>query len=151
MDISNILSNVTYDDAFTNGIVESLIGKINKSNIVTPAHKLKLSSHFGVGSHMVSTHPIDLIKESILGASEDRIVISFLFGYLTDLNKFDHKLINAGFNCGLDSGDVITLLILNNIDDINEFCIKRRITSDRYYTIATLKKLSALYKLQHNF
>jgi hypothetical protein len=145
MDINSLLSGMTISASFTQNIIGNLMGKINKSSIVLPTNKLLFNDYVNSNIGRFGTNnPLEEI-------SEDSIVVSFLFNNLTDLNKYDYNLINTGYNIGLTSDSILYLLMLNNLDDVNDFCTDHNIHGQKQYNIITLKKLSALYKIQHNF
>lgn len=139
------------DDSHINDVISRLIGSINQSKIVAPNVKKAINQYFGINSGqkmMVGGYSNRFESKDV--NSYDLLLATTIY-YLSDLNRYDFNLINYAYNYGLDIGNIITLLLLNNIYDINDFCKKYNLYSDQQYTISTLKKLSALYKIQFNF
>lgn len=139
------------DGTHVNDVVNNLITSINRSNIVAPHIKKAINQHFGIESGtklMVGGHG-DAYK--IKNINSHDILIATTIYYLSDLNRYDYTLINYAYNYNLDIDSIITLLLLNNIYDINVFCKKYNLLGDKHHTIASLKKLSALHKIQFNF
>lgn len=139
------------DGSHVKDVVTKMIASINQSNIVTPNVKKAINQHFGInpGTRMMTGGHGDAYKAKNV-SSHDLLVATTLY-YLSDLNRYDFNLINYAYNYNLGVGDIITLLLLNNIHDINAFCKKYSLMGDQYHSIATLKKLSALHKIQFNF
>ena len=81
----------------------------------------------------------------------EEMMVASLTYYLSDMNKFDHKLVNLGFDAGLTDQDVIVLLIIDDLDSIDHFCQQHGIVGEPYRSIVTLKKLSGLQKLRNMF
>jgi len=140
------LSRNAFDNNIAHNLLYQVMRKINVSNVVKPENKSMLNNYFSVSSQNVSDTPIDISRLS----AQDQLLITATY-YLSDLNNYDFTLINSAFDFGLGVSDVIVLLLLDNIYDISTFCNKHGLVADFHHTIATLKKLSALHKIQYNF
>lgn len=148
--INNAASKI-HDDAYMNDIVYKLTSSINKSNIVEPNVKRAINQYFGInsGTKMMVGGNGDFFKSKNINTHD--LLLATTIYYLSDLNQYDYKLINEAYKYGLEIGDIITLLLLNNIHDISVFCEKHNLKNNEQYTLSTLKKLSALFKIQYNF
>lgn len=150
-------------------LIYELHDKIVKSPLVTPNIKNAISAHFGYrdssklnvpynlnAAQMYKTTPPPIYRKPVDVAQlkntdmKDILILTTIY-YLSDLNKFDYKLINEAANMGLSTENIITLLLLNNIYDVKTLCEMNKIGGDALYRITTLKKLSALHKVQYNF
>jgi hypothetical protein len=165
MSLGSILNHAIGDLRYTlnndfvmQNLVAQLVNKIKLSNIILPQHKATINEYFKFGTqsqkYSLQVHvpkPSTQGSNVITKGSIKDLLVSTAIYYLSDLNNYDYHLINYGFNYGLGANDIIVLLLLNNIYDITTFCQKYGISRDKYYTISTLKKLSALHKLQYNF
>ena len=153
------LRSTLHNDFMMQNIVTQLVNKINQSRVIKPENKLAMNEYFNISNTTV-TRPLSygfnklstFDKKTSGNISVKDALISTAIYYLSDLNHYDYHLINYAFNYGLAPNDVIVLLLLNNIYDIEIFCKQKGLASkDKYHTIATLKKLSALWKVQFNF
>lgn len=149
--ITRDMISTLHNNEIMQNIVQQLVDKLNKSSIIKPEHKIKIQNYF-IGIQINPT----IFNNTFLGsASEDternNLLWRTIIYFISDLNKYDYHLVNASFSSGLDVIDVFVLLLLNNIYDIEIFCKKNFLYGEIYYTIITLKKLSALYKLYHNY
>jgi hypothetical protein len=153
----NDLRSTLRNDFVMQNIVAQLVNKINGSGIINPEYKSAINEYFNLPKpyvirpiSMALTKPIP-DKKSGEPVSIKNILISTAIYYLLDLNLYDYHLINYSFNYGLKPNDIIVLLLLNNIYDIEIFCKQKGLLGDKYHSLATLKKLSALWKVQYNF
>lgn len=151
----NDFKRTLHNDFVMDNIVSQLVGKVNESKIITPQNKSKMSQYFNFnGSTQKKPFRNDLStfkQNGGSGLSVKNILIATVIYYLVDLNNYDHHLINYAFNYGIGANNIIVLLLINNIFDIDIFCKKFNIVGSNYNTITTLKKLSALHKIQYNF
>jgi len=144
-------------------IVEELVDRLKKTNIVTPGNKeqigrylthLSKSRPIGIGIKSINLLDSGLINPGIfdnIGSDPKNLLIMTVLYYVSDLNKYDFHLINYAMENNISVKNIIVLLLLNNTYDINRFCYINSITGQRYYTILTLKKLSGLHKVENNF
>lgn len=144
----NDLANALDNDFVMQHIVARLIDKINRSKIVKAKSKIAITSYF---KPYIQEGKLIEYYGTTSGNNILNILIIAVIYYLSDLNIYDYHLINYSFEFGLEANDIMVLLLLNNIYDINTFCQLRSISGDKYHTISTLKKLSALHKIQYNF
>ena len=152
------LRSTLHNDFMMQNIVSQLVNKINQSRIIKSENKLAMNEYFNISNPTIM-RPLSYgfklstaDKKASGNVSIKDALISTAIYYLSDLNHYDYHLINYAFNYGLQPNDIIVLLLLNNIYDIEIFCKQKGLTSkDKYHTIATLKKLSALWKVQYNF
>lgn len=79
------------------------------------------------------------------------MMVSIASYSMSNLNRYDYILVNKSIDYGLNVEETIELILIDNLDDINNFCNKKSIHGDTRHTLVTLKKLSALYKLQYSF
>ncbi|XWV25299.1 putative ORFan [Tupanvirus deep ocean] len=152
----NDLRSSLHNDFVMQNIVAQLVGKINQSNIILPQNKYAINDYFNIPSTQIKRPlSIGFTKPSYGNSgsqpSVKNVLIATAVYYLSDLNNYDFHLINHCFKFGLQPNDIIVLLLLNNIYDVDTFCKHRGLTMDKYHTITTLKKLSALHKVQFNF
>ena len=142
------LRNLTYSippDYIINTVVPSIIASIIASPIVEDKYKAALRKKFGIGNNPTKSN------NSKNSMTPEEMMVASLTYYLSDMNKFDHKLVNLGFDAGLTDQDVIVLLIIDDLDSIDHFCQKHGIGGEPYRSIVTLKKLSGLQKLRNMF
>jgi hypothetical protein len=137
--IHNLPINL-HTGSFGKQIVSHLVQQINKSPNVKPNTKQNINKYFDMQSGGFSTKNL----------SADNLLQMTLIYALTNLNRYDFKLINLMADI-LEAPDIISLLLLNNIADIKIFCLKKHIYGDVSYNIETLKKLSVLHNLESNF
>jgi hypothetical protein len=133
-------------------IVQDLVGKLNNTNIVTPENKnsiVRYMQNFPLSGNSMNLNVVEL-KNIETSSPKDLLLLTIIY-YLSDLNKYDYHLINFGFDYGLTVEDIIILLLLNDIYTIDTFCYSRQIFGSQYYTLVTLKKLSAMHKVEFNF
>jgi hypothetical protein len=133
-------------------IVQDLVGKLNTTNIVTPENKssiIRYMQNFPLDSNSLGLNVVEL--KNIENSSPKDLLLLTIIYYLSDLNKYDFHLINFSFDYGLTVEDIIILLLLNDIYTIDVFSHSRQIFGSQYYTLATLKKLSAMHKVEFNF
>jgi hypothetical protein len=133
-------------------IVQNLMGRLNTTNIVKPTHKdyvYKYLEKFPSASSQTTLKPVEMsaIQQS---SPTDLLLIAMIY-YLSDLNKYDFHLINYVMDRSMSIEDVIVLLLLNDIHSIDKFCQMKGLLGSPYYTITTLKKLSALHRVEWNF
>lgn len=155
----NDLKFTLHNDFVMQNIVSQLVDKINRSGLVEPQNKLAMNNYFNFTGRAERKYPLSAQITSFKPgyvkpqgeSSVKNLLIATAIYYLSDLNNFDYHLINRAFNFGLGANDIVVLLLLNNIYDIETFCKMKNIMNDRLYTIMTLKKLSALHKVQFNF
>ena len=144
--------------AFNNNVMQDVIYqmlyKINGSNIIEQDNKSNLNNYFNFNFNTTNNSPYSVFNSKTSNASKlsvkELLIVTAMY-YLSDLNIYDYKLINQLFNFGLNSSQVIQVLLLNNIYDLTTFCKMNNLSHDNTYTILTLKKLSALHKIQYNF
>lgn len=127
-------------------IVAELARRINHSKIIYPEHKLKFNHYF----ESINKIKFDCMYIKNL-SNVHYLLINAAIYYLSDLNYYDYVLINYAFDYGLDVEDIIMLLLFDNIYDVEVFCHWKNLINDHFYNILTLKKLSALWKIQYNF
>lgn len=139
------------NDLIMKKIVMQIAKKINQSKIVKMEYKKSFDQYSQNEKILMpeSKHTL-LINNSIYHADTSALILSAIY-YLSDLNFYDYQLVNYSFEYGLKIDDIIILLLLNNIKDIEYFCKEKKLISNEKYNIETLKKLSALYKLQFDF
>lgn len=146
----NDLSATLQNDLVMQHIVSKLVEKINSAKIVKPQYKTAISQYY----HSAKSQPVPLATVGISNlqnaATKDLLLLATIY-FLSDLNDYDFYLINYAFQLGLAPENIIVLLLLNNIYDIEIFCRRYNIYGEGYYTISTLKKLSALNKLWYNY
>ena len=155
----NDLRHTLHNDFMMQNIISQLVDKINRSKIITAQNKYAINSYFNLPvSSMQKKYPLNTqimaLKPGSLISGESSIknlLIATAIYYLSDLNNYDYHLINHAFNYGLRANDVVVLLLLNNIYDIETFCTLNQLTGHAKHSITTLKKLSALHKIQFNF
>ncbi|XWV26560.1 putative orfan [Tupanvirus soda lake] len=152
----NDLRSSLHNDFVMQNIVAQLVNRINQSNIISPQNKFAVNNYFNIPtSQLRRPMTIGFSKPSTEKTSGESSVKNVLMAtaiyYLSDLNNYDFHLINHCFNFGLQPNDIIVLLLLNNIYDVDTFCKQKGLTMDKYHTVTTLKKLSALHKVQFNF
>jgi len=132
-------------------IVNDLASKIRTTNIVTPANKDLINQYLnrfpGANTNQIIFAEQDKITEV---SGKDLLLLTIIY-YVSDLNKYDFHLINFAIEYGLTMEDVIVLLLLNDMYSIDRFCKLKGLLGTEYYTICTLKKLSALHKVEWNF
>jgi hypothetical protein len=145
----NDLTNTLNNDFVMQNIVTQLVDKINKSKIITKKKNFSIGSYFDPYLAHIKT-PIERY-----GIPSNNYILNLLITTikycLSDLNIYDYHLINYLFEYNLQPNNIIVLLILNNIYDIDAFCKLHTLHGDKYHTISTLKKLSALHRIQYNF
>lgn len=132
--------------SYSNQLVNKLIASINNSRIVGNNVKKAFNEHFNI----VSGTKLMIGGNNNSNNSLDLLIATVSY-YLTDINRYDEKLINYAFDIGLDVHSIIILLFLDNISDIQSFCKMNGLTHDKCMTLTTLKKLSALHRVQFNF
>lgn len=142
------LKSTLQNDYIMQKLVEELLKKITRSKLIIKQNKEAIKTYFGLAE---TKYPCHQSKICPVGFDIKHLLIMTAIYYLSDLNKYDYYLINYGFSYGLEANKIIILLLLNNIHDINMFCQLNHLVGDRYHTIATLKKLSALHRVQYNF
>lgn len=148
--VINDLSNTLQNDLVMQHIVSQLVQKINITKIVKPQYKNAINKYYNTYvSHSIKLQPVELT--SLKNAAPENLLLLATIYFLSDLNIYDFYLINVAFNLGLAPENIITLLLLNNIYDIELFCRKNNMYGEGFYAITTLKKLSALHKLQYNY
>lgn len=152
--LDNTINRLTarlHDGVIFSKVVTELVNKIDKSPVVTLENKDAFKNYYArrkSNSRHASSDPTG--SKSMYGGA-DPIVMGALVYYLSNTNKFDDILVNKASMFGLGVDDIITLVILNNIHDIKQFCYGKRLTAEQASTLITLKKLSALHNLEHNF
>ena len=153
MDVKISLKNIINDlvstldnDFVMQNIVSELVKKINKSKIIKADNKKIINQYFGN-----KVTPIEPAKLSNLGNTTQNLLLQTTIYFLSNLNNYDYHLINTAFDIGLQADNIIVLLLLNNIYDVEMFCRKHNIYGENFYILSTLKKLSAVHKIQTNF
>ena len=140
--IDNVSSKLDNDKVIHN-ILAEVVKKMNKSKIVTPQNKEAMSNYY---RDIPKYNPPNVMK----GGCED-IMRGTLIYYLSNTNKYDEMLVNKTSSYGLEIKETILLILLNNLYDVKIFCKSHNLNSDQTNNIVTLKKLSALHNLEHNF
>lgn len=157
MDIKNILNqamdnfkNSEQKDPTIQTLLIEIADKINKSPLVSPQNKIIINDYLTITGIQ---RPMTMFpsKRRFTTTTDKNILLTLSLYFITDLNKYDFYLINYALNFGLNPNDVINLLFLNNIRNIDDFCKQHKLYGDKYFTITTLKKLSALHKVNYNF
>jgi len=150
----NDLFDSLHNDLVTQNLVGQLLNNILQSNVVDPKYK-KIIKIFYKKFKTISQKlgPLSQLTRirTIQNLHGEKMLVALAIYYLCDLTKYDYHLINYCFKIGLDTENIIVLLLLNNINDINYFCQKYRLDNYKSQHIATLKKLSAYHKLLFNF
>jgi len=148
--ISSLTKNI--DTSFIRkSVVPKLISNINKSNDVSSDAKNKLSRQFSnLGSNELRQIRLSSLRGGGDNVTKEALEV-IITHFLSDINKFDAKLINLLSNANIDGNVIITFLFVNNIDDIKGVCTSNNIGGSLCQNVITLKKLSALYRIEHNF
>lgn len=157
MDVPSLLRKAIKDmdaaldnDLVMQHIVANLAEKIRNAKLVKKEYRHIIDRYYK--THRGKEIPLETIKMTELKTSQpkDLLFLTVIY-FLSNLNQYDYMLINLVFEIGLRTDNVIVLLLLNNINDIEAFCSKNKILGENCYAITTLKKLSALHKVIHNF
>lgn len=82
---------------------------------------------------------------------DNKLLITIVLYRINNLNYYDYILIDHLLKQLFSIHDILTVILIDNLSDINAFCSKHKMSSSDCSTIVTLKKLSALWNLQHNF
>jgi hypothetical protein len=130
-------------------IVSEITKKIGQSKIIKSEHKNDFDRYLNSLNKKTVTNNV-IISEPQINDETNALILAAIY-YLSDLNFYDYHLINYSFQYGLKVDDIIILLLLNNITDIDFFCKEKNLVLNEQQTIKTLKKLSALRKIQFNF
>jgi hypothetical protein len=117
-----------------------LVNDKNKQSIAAFAHNLKTTGIYD---------NLDIKKLKNVSA-KDLLVLTVIH-YLSDLNQFDMKLMDYCLTNGATTESMLVLLMLNDISSIRVFCKTQNFSANVSYTVETLKKMSALHKLQNDF
>ena len=122
-----------------NLIHQKILNNINNSDLISDQIKYRIN--FGNHSNLNNIR-----LQNYLSTQNDTQDL-----LLCELNHYDAKLITLLVKHNVDLDIIITLLIMNNRQDINYLCQKMINNRDICHNILTLKKLSALYKIENNF
>lgn len=133
-------------------VLPPLITHVTSSRIVREENKEKLLQFFN------AFKPAQLIGQiqpaehkNIEKSSPTHLLLIACAYFLQNINRYDMYLINVCFNLGMDAKDVFLILLINNLEDTNDFCRENSIHGHNYFAIVRLKKLSALYKLTSSY
>ena len=151
-----IASSMANSSDMTNRIVQGaavgLYGNIQMTNsIPDPKKKIILSSlsNYVSSDEILDIDPVKL--KNISSASPETLIILTVIYYLSNLNTYDYRLINITSDLDMPIENMLVLLLLNDIDSIRTFCKQNELNQNITYRIITLKKLSALHKIENVF
>lgn len=146
-DIAVELAQSVDTNFFQTKIMPKIIKNINESEYVNNAVKKKFMSGGTDRSKRLRLSNLkgggDVVVKDAL-----EIIISH---YLSDINKYEAKLLNLLDDKGYDNKIMVKFLIVNNDNDIRSVCKMNNISDDMCSKIIDLKKMSALYKIENNF
>jgi len=146
--IKHLNSNITNEFVIQN-VVSELVDKFNKSPVVTVENKQLLNQYYNSIKNTKPAKPVGSKLFNMTGGAN--VIQQAIAYYLSNSNRYDEILFNYGVSYGLNVDKLILLILLNNIDDIREFCKSNNLNQQQILNIITLKRLSALHNLEHNF
>lgn len=136
------MSDTLHNDYIMQKIVDELAKKIYQSRIVKPIYKNKIMEYKNEFINKCECKNMNYVS---------KILSDTVIYFLSNLNIYDYNLINILMDSGLAAEHIIAILLLNNINDIEQYCDSLNMNPDMYYKTATLKKLSALHNLKNNY
>lgn len=155
VNLNNMLSNVNFNTNDTNTmyfVVDQVMQNIRGNPAIEKNNMNKFNQFWDKFSGKFDNTTINPVNMQNLDASSSKdLVLLAVAYYLSNLNTYDFNLINYCNKVNMDTSDIIILLLLNDMQTINNFCKVKSIHSQSYYVILTLKRLSALHKVEYNF
>lgn len=138
-----------YDENTMNFIINSIVNKVDGNPNVNENKQKQFKNLMSEMSSQGSVNPIDMSNISNVSSSD--LALLAVSYYLSNLNKYDYHLINYCDTIDMTVSDVIILLLLNDIYSIEQFCNTKSCKTDCKNMIITLKRLSALHKVEFDF
>ncbi len=151
--ISDMITNLTQNvdiSLVSDSIIPKLIDNINQSSTVKQEAKNKLNAKFNNTGFQLKQIRLSSLRGGGEEVTKEALEV-IIAHFLSDINKYDAKLINLLSDANVDEKVIVTFLIVNNLDDINAVIRDNNISSNLAQNIITLKKLSALYRIERNF
>jgi len=144
--INNLTESVDFNFIQTK-IMPKITKNINESKYVTNDVKKKFMTG---GVDKSKRLRLSNLKGGCDTVAKDALEV-IVSHYLSDINKYDAKLLNILSDKGYEKELMIKFLIINNVDDIQNTCGTNNMGNELCSMIINLKKMSTLYKIKSQY
>lgn len=147
----DLLTNVSQvvNESFINhttmtSLVHQLVKKLMESSIVTHNTKTRLAQ---INIFDTTSASFEAIQSTNLRS----LIKLYLWSNIVDLTQYDYILVNLVTELNFDFTSIISLLLINNLDDVTALCVDNNIDPFMINNIIELKRMSAFQKLVNRY